>query len=94
MTEICLRVARCYATSGKVTAPDGDRAPALDLRVDVAFRGEEVGKGEHVTPATYRNRIAASLQQTTGHLFGAAPVRKSELTTSGPMHELRTQQAV
>jgi HEAT repeat protein len=38
---------------------------------DVAFRSEDVGKGEHVTPATYRNRIAASLQRITGESFGA-----------------------
>ena len=38
---------------------------------DVAFRSEDLGKGSHATPATYRNRIAASLQQITGQQFGA-----------------------
>ncbi len=38
---------------------------------DVPFRSEDVGKGEHVTPATYRNRIAASLQRITGRSIGA-----------------------
>lgn len=38
---------------------------------DVAFRSEDIGKGEHVTPSTYRNRIAASLQYITGQSFGA-----------------------
>jgi hypothetical protein len=54
-----------------VTTPDGDFAPAWGLRRDVAFRREDVGKGEHVAPATYRNRIAASLQYNTGQSFGA-----------------------
>jgi HEAT repeat protein len=38
---------------------------------DVDFKEEELGKGEHVTPATYRNRIARSLQAITGQSFGA-----------------------
>ncbi len=38
---------------------------------DVDFKEEEVGKGEHATPATYRNRIARSLQAITGQPFGA-----------------------
>jgi len=37
---------------------------------DVAFKEEDLGKGEHVTPATYRNRIARSLQRLTGQPFG------------------------
>jgi HEAT repeat protein len=37
---------------------------------DVAFKAQDLGKGEHVTPATYRNRIARSLQRITGQSFG------------------------
>ena len=38
---------------------------------DVDFKEEELGKGESATPATYRNRIARSLQAITGQPFGA-----------------------
>jgi hypothetical protein len=37
---------------------------------DVGFKAEDLGKGKHVTPATYRNRIARSLQRITGQSFG------------------------
>ena len=37
---------------------------------DVAFKAADLGKGEQVTPATYRNRIARSLQRLTGQSFG------------------------
>lgn len=43
--------------------------------LDVVFRDEDLGKGEHVTPATYRNHIARSLQQITGQSFGADKAR-------------------
>ena len=33
---------------------------------DLDFKEEHLGKGEHVTPATYRNSIARSLQEITG----------------------------
>jgi Leucine-rich repeat (LRR) protein/HEAT repeat protein len=38
---------------------------------DVPFKEEDVGMGEHVTPATYHNHIARSLQRITGQPFGA-----------------------
>jgi hypothetical protein len=38
---------------------------------DVTFREKNVGKGERVTPATYRNLIARSLQKITGESYGA-----------------------
>jgi hypothetical protein len=38
---------------------------------DVEFKEETVGKGEHLTPQTYRNQIARSLQEITGQKFGA-----------------------
>jgi HEAT repeat protein len=38
---------------------------------EVAFKEGDLGKGEHVTPATYQNRIARSLQHITGQQFGA-----------------------
>lgn len=34
------------------------------------FNAEYLGKGEHATPVTYRNRIAKSLQALTGQSFG------------------------
>jgi hypothetical protein len=37
---------------------------------DRQFKEEYFGKGEHVTPATYPNLIARSLQQITGQSFG------------------------
>jgi HEAT repeat protein len=38
---------------------------------DVTFKEKHLGKGELVTPATYRNRIARSLQRITGQSFGS-----------------------
>jgi HEAT repeat protein len=38
---------------------------------DVTFKEENLGKGEHVTAATYRNLLARSLQRITGQPFGA-----------------------
>ncbi len=38
---------------------------------DRQFKEEYFGKGEHVTPATYPNLIASSLQQITGQSFGS-----------------------
>jgi HEAT repeat protein len=38
---------------------------------DRKFKEEYFGKGEHVTPQTYPNLIAQSLQQITGQSFGA-----------------------
>jgi hypothetical protein len=38
---------------------------------DRKFKEEYFGKGEHVTPQTYPNLIAHSLQQITGKTFGA-----------------------
>jgi hypothetical protein len=38
---------------------------------DVKFKSEDVDKGERVTPATYCNQIARSLQTITGQPFGA-----------------------
>ncbi len=38
---------------------------------DLDFRAEGLGMGDRITPATYRNRIARSLQQITGQTFGA-----------------------
>jgi len=38
---------------------------------DRQFQEEYFGKGEHVTPETYPNLIARSLQQLTGQTFGA-----------------------
>jgi hypothetical protein len=38
---------------------------------DRQFKEEYFGKGEHVTPATYPNLIARSLQEITGQSFGA-----------------------
>ncbi len=38
---------------------------------DRQFQEEYFGKGEHVTPATYPNLIASSLQQITGQSFGS-----------------------
>jgi hypothetical protein len=38
---------------------------------DVAFKEENLGMGGIVTPATYRNVIARSLQKITGQTFGA-----------------------
>jgi hypothetical protein len=35
------------------------------------FKWEEGGKGDDVTPATYRNHITRSLQAITGQPFGA-----------------------
>ncbi len=37
---------------------------------DRKFKEEHFGKGEHVTPQTYPNQIAHSLQQITGETFG------------------------
>src|SRR5262249_9816146 len=37
---------------------------------DVPFKEQNVGKGERMTPATHRNRIAHNLQYITGHSFG------------------------
>ena len=37
---------------------------------DVDFKEESFNKGGHVTPATYRNRIAQALQKLTGQPFG------------------------
>lgn len=37
---------------------------------DVDFKEENFGKGGHVTPATYRNNIARTLQQLTNQSFG------------------------
>ena len=38
---------------------------------DVTFKPQDLGKGERVTPATCRNRIAQGLQRITGQSFGA-----------------------
>ena len=38
---------------------------------DLDFKEEEFGKGDRVSPATYRNRITRSLQAITGQAFGA-----------------------
>ena len=38
---------------------------------DLDFKEEDVGKGERVSAATYRNTIARSLQAITGQSFGA-----------------------
>ena len=38
---------------------------------DLDFKQEGLGKGEQVTPATYHNRIARSLQAITGQTIGA-----------------------
>ena len=38
---------------------------------DLEFKAKDLGKGQHVTPDTYRNQIARSLRQITGQPFGA-----------------------
>ena len=38
---------------------------------DVPFKETHWGKRERVTPATYRNQIARSLQTITGQAYGA-----------------------
>lgn len=38
--------------------------------LDVTFKPQDLGKGEHVTAATCRNRIAGSLERITGQSFG------------------------